>query len=94
MFVCLLVPFQPAMAEEEQKKGKAYNMDEIVVTATRSEIKKEEIPAVIEVIDRLDLETTVDRNLVRVLKKNSSVDVIDYPGVLSGISIRQAVTKR
>ncbi len=88
MLVCILAVFQSAMAEEEQEKDETYKMDEIVVTATRSEIKKEEVPAVIEVIDTLDLETTVDRNLVRVLKKNSSVDVIDYPGVLSGISIR------
>ena len=30
----------------------------------------------------------MDTNVVRILKKNSSIDVIDYPGVLSGIGIR------
>ena len=84
----LITAFRPAWAKDEQQKDKTYKMDEIVVTATRTEVKKEEVPAVVEVIDALDLDTTVDRNLVRVLKKNSSIDVIDYPGVLSGISIR------
>ncbi|MBW1709121.1 MAG: TonB-dependent receptor [Deltaproteobacteria bacterium] len=88
MVVCLVAAFQPAMAEEKNEKDKTTKIEEMVVTANRSEIKKEEVPAVIEVIDKLDLDTTVDRNLVRVLKKNSSIDVIDYPGVLSGISIR------
>jgi len=77
--------------EEEAKKEekeKAVKMEEMVVTATRSEVKKEEVPAVVDIIYPMDLETTVDRNIVRVLKKNASIDVIDYPGVLSGISIR------
>ena len=86
--VCLMAGFLPAMAEENQDKNRFYEMGEVVVTATRSEVKKEEVPAVIDVISALDLDTTVDRNIVRVLKKNSSIDVIDYPGVLSGISIR------
>ncbi len=68
--------------------SKAIRMEEIVVTATRSEMKKEEIPAVVDIITKKELDTTVDENLTRILKKNTSVDVIDYPGVLSGISIR------
>jgi vitamin B12 transporter len=66
----------------------ALKIEDVVVSATRSEVKKEEIPTVIEVVTPLDLETAVDDNLTRILKKNSSVDVIDYPGVLSGIGIR------
>jgi len=88
LIIGLITAFQPAMAEEKQEEANAAKLEEIVVTATRSEVKKEEVPAVVEVIGKLDLDTTVDRNIVRILKKNSSIDVIDYPGVLSGISIR------
>ena len=69
-------------------------LSDVVVSATRSEVTKEEVPSVMEIIKPLDIETAIDTNITRILKKNSSVDVIDYPGVLSGISIRQAVTKR
>jgi vitamin B12 transporter len=68
--------------------GNTFRMEAVVVSATRSKVKKEEIPSVVEVVTPLDLETAVDANLTRILKKNSSVDVIDYPGVLSGIGIR------
>jgi len=94
-FLILMVCFGPVWAEDQietkkqdKKKVKIEQIDEIVVSATRSETKKEEVPSVMELIKPLDIETTIDTNITRVLKKNSSVDVIDYPGVLSGISIR------
>ena len=90
-------------AEEQKKKkntqtvesseagGEAqntYGMEEVVVTATRTEMLREEVPAVMDVIDTFEIKTTVDENISDILKKNSSVDVIDYPDVLSGVSIR------
>ncbi len=74
--------------KEKNKNAQEVFLQELVVTATRTEVLREEVPASMDVITQTDIKTTFDSNLTRVLKKNSSVDVIDYPGVLSGISIR------
>lgn len=60
----------------------------IKVTTTRLEVEPEKLPQKIEVIDKLDLEMTVAEDITDVLKKNSSVDIIQYPGVLAGVGIR------
>ncbi len=63
-------------------------LEEIVVTASRVETKRAETPQKIEVITREDIEQTLANDLTEVLKKTAGVDVIQYPGVLSGIGIR------
>jgi vitamin B12 transporter len=63
-------------------------MDDMVVTATRSEEKVKEVPAKVEVIDIQTIELTVGETLTEQLKKNSSIGVIEYPGALAGIGIR------
>lgn len=63
-------------------------LDSVVVTGSRVEAKLEETPQRIEVIDQDDIERTPAQNLTDLLKKNSSVDVIEYPGNLSGVGIR------
>ena len=77
---------------QQQKKPQAaeqsHTLKDVVVTASRTEMLRQEVPAVMNIVDSFAIQTTVDSNLTRVLKKNSSVDVIDYPGVLSGVSIR------
>jgi vitamin B12 transporter len=75
-------------ATKDASQDATYKIDDVVVTATRSEMLKEEVPAVIDVINSQDIQNTVDDDLPDILKKNSSVDVIDYPGALSGVSIR------
>lgn len=63
-------------------------LDSIVVTGRRVESRLEDTPQRIEVINKRDIEATPARELTDLLKKNSSVDVIQYPGNLSGIGIR------
>ncbi len=60
----------------------------MVVTARRAEAKIEETPQRIEIIGTEQIESTPSLDLTDTLKKNSSVDVIQYPGNLSGIGIR------
>lgn len=60
----------------------------MVVTARRAEAKIEETPQRIEIIGTKQIESTPSLDLTDTLKKNSSVDVIQYPGNLSGIGIR------
>ena len=77
--------------EQEVKIGqkKLFALKEVVVTATRTAEKKRDIPQVVNVITKKDIKMTVGDDLTDVLKKNSSVDVIEYPGGYSGtISIR------
>lgn len=58
------------------------------VNVMRLEIKPEKLPQKIEVIDELDLALTPAQDITDVLKKNASIDVIQYPGLLSGVGIR------
>lgn len=75
-------------ARGDKTEEKVHDMEDVVVTATRTETLKEEVPSVVDVITSEEIKNTVADDLPDILKKNSSVDVIDYPGVLAGISIR------
>lgn len=97
----VLTTGMPALAEEiTEEAEKSVEMDEMVVTATRSETNVKKIPTKIEVIDNLDLEMTVGETVTEQLKKNASIGVIEYPGALAGIGIRgfrpefSGITKR
>ena len=68
--------------------GEAASLGTIVVTATRSGVPEQEVPSVVDVIGQEEIQATVAADLTDVLKKNTSIDVIQYPGALSGISIR------
>ena len=68
----------------ETINGKMY----LTITATRSETNVNEIPAKVEVIGRQEVERTVGNTITEQLKKNTSINVIEYPGVLAGIGIR------
>lgn len=72
----------PVHAEETRALGA------VVVTGRRTVSRLEDTPQRIEIIDAQDIERTPARELTDLLKKNSSVDVIQYPGNLSGIGIR------
>ena len=63
-------------------------MDDVVVTATRSEENIKNIPVKVEVIDSQTVELTIGGTITEQLKKNSSIGVIEYPGALAGIGIR------
>lgn len=64
------------------------NLETVVVTGRRAEARLEDTPQRIEVIGKTDIERTPARELSDLLKKNSSVDIIQYPGNSSGIGIR------
>lgn len=72
------------------EKGGATNnqLDEVVVTSRRIETKLSDAPQRIEVIKSKDIAKTFQNDMTDLLKKNASVDVIQYPSALSGIGIR------
>ncbi len=75
-----------ALSQENQ--GEDYDLDTIVVTATRTPEPEKDVPAVVDVVTRKEIVETPGHDLTEVLKKHSTVDVIQYPGALSGIGIR------
>ncbi len=78
---------QEQAKKEEQKK--AVTLEEIVVTATRTPEEKKNLPQVVDIISTKDIKMTAGDDLTDIIKENSSVDVIQYPGGYSGtISIR------
>lgn len=82
----LALAMSAAFAEEAPTDS--VTLESVVVTGRRTESRLEDTPQRIEVIGKTDIETTPVRELTDLLKKNSSVDVIQYPGNLSGIGIR------
>ncbi len=74
---------QPAWADDKE-----MILAPVVTTAHRVETKLEDVPQRIEVIDSKDIDKTIQNDLTDLLKKNASVDVIQYPSGLSGIGIR------
>lgn len=81
-----IFPLNMAMAEKIKYLSP---MEEMVVTATRTMEKKSFLPQVMDVISKKEIKRTVGNDLTEVLKKNSSLDVYEYPGGYSGtISIR------
>lgn len=85
--VLLAVPTLAA-ADQEEAGNRKITLDEVVVTATRSVEKVREIPAKVEVVSQEDIDLTSAETLTEQLKKNTAIDVIEYPGALSGIGIR------
>lgn len=74
--------------QQAQAADDEVMLGQIVTTARRVETKLEDVPQRIEVIDRKDIDKTIQSDLTDLLKKNASVDVIQYPSGLSGIGIR------
>lgn len=73
---------------EAQEKLPGYLADTVVVTTKRYPALRTEIPQKIEVITGTDLRRSTADELADVLKEQAAVDVVQYPGLLSGVGIR------
>lgn len=62
--------------------------DEIVITAGRTATSRGDVPQQMELINELQLLQTPASFITDSLKKNASVDIIQYPSGLSGIGMR------
>lgn len=63
-------------------------LETIVITATRTEQPLSDVAARVEVVDAEQIERTTGAYLIDALKKNTSIDVIQYPGGLGGFGLR------
>ena len=64
------------------------SLTEVVVTATRAATERSKVPQQIQVIGQKDIQQTSAQEFTDVLKKNATVDVIQFPGLLAGVGIR------
>lgn len=64
------------------------NVDEVVVVGQRMAVKKENLSQSIEIILPKLIERAPQKDLTSVLKEYAGLDVVQYPGILSGVSIR------
>ena len=79
---------QGARAQMRADTIKRQNLSEVVVTATRSATERSRVPQVIQVITAKEIQATPNQEFTDVLKKNASVDIVQYPGLLAGVGIR------
>lgn len=81
----------PAMAQQPTAPADSLTtnkLEEVVVTANRKATSKENVPQSITLIQQDDIRLTPAQELTDLLKNNAAVNVIQYPGLLSGIGIR------
>lgn len=86
LMVSAAVPAAAQTAEAGDER--AAQSSEIVVTANRTKEARENVASSIEVVSSEQLDRTVGTTFLDLLKKNSSVDVIQYPNGLAGIGLR------
>ncbi len=67
---------------------KRQSLGEVVVTATRSATERSRVPQQVQVITQREIRATPGQEFTDVLKKNASVDIVQYPGLLAGVGIR------
>lgn len=68
--------------------AKTQILGQVVITATRTEVQRNKTPQSITVITRKDIENTGAQEFTDLLKKNASVNIVQYPGLLAGTGIR------
>jgi outer membrane receptor protein involved in Fe transport len=63
-------------------------LEETIVTATRSEARRDQVPQQIDIITRRDIEQTPAADVTDLVKKLAAVNVIQYSNLSSGVGIR------
>lgn len=81
-----LSTWTPAQAQQEE--AATIELNPVVVTATRNDQRLDDVASSMEVVDGKVLQDTVGIAFIDQIKKNASVDVIQYPNGLAGIGLR------
>lgn len=79
---------QAASGQEAADSTPRYSVPEVTVTATRGSVDREQVPQRIDVVTPEAVAATPAADLGETLRANVAVDVISYPALLTGISIR------
>jgi len=65
-----------------------YELEEIVISATRMNTHLKNVPQKVEVIDKAEIRSIPSGNLAELLKKKTNLDIVQYPGMSSSIGMR------
>jgi vitamin B12 transporter len=66
----------------------AYLLEGLLVEARRTPAERADLPQQVDVVSPTDLERTPGDDVAEALKRTASVDIIQFPGLLSGVSVR------
>ncbi len=67
---------------------KDKSIDEVMIYASRTQARLIDLPCKIELISATEIENSKASDLGELLKSHTSVDIIEYPNMLSGIGMR------
>ncbi len=82
----LLASFQCIFAQSDTIRQ--ITLDEVTISAFRVEANPKNLPYGISVLSRQDIEAIPNTSVGDLLKKKAFVDIVEYPGFMSSISMR------
>lgn len=88
LFLTILCTAAISVFAQEQDSIKKYNLDEVIIQATRSDIKMKNIPQKIEVVTGEVIQQTPANTMADLLKTTTNLDILQYPGFNSSIGLR------
>lgn len=90
LFASILFAVTAVKAEQKAVADtmSVINLGELKVTATKTTVKLKDLPCKVEVITADAIKNSPAKDLGELLKMNSSVDIIQYPGLLSSVGMR------
>ena len=71
-----------------QLKDSTIEVQEVVVSASRSITQLKNIPQKIEIITKEEIQGIPADNVAEVLKRTANLDIIQYPGVSASVGLR------
>ncbi|GET25638.1 TonB-dependent siderophore receptor [Prolixibacter sp. NT017] len=77
-----------AAEAQKQDSVKNYQLEQVIVNASRSQSKLGDIPRKIDVLTKNDLQASPADNVGDLLKNTVAVDIIEYPGIKASIGMR------
>lgn len=80
--------FAGSLLHAQDAADASYDLDEVVVTASRMGLSRKNIPQKVEIIDSKKIATIPAGNAADLLKRTVNLDIIEYPGLSAQIGMR------
>lgn len=80
--------FSGMFLQAQESVEKSYDLDEVIVTASRMHLPIKSIPQKVEIIDSKKIATIPADNVADLLKRTINLDIIEYPGASSAVGMR------
>lgn len=79
----------PLIAQQSESDSiPLFDVPGVTVTATRTPVARQLVPQRIDVVTSAQIERSTATNVAEALRATTAVDVIAYPGLLAGVSLR------